>query len=143
NMPGAGSNRAAAYVYSVAAKDGTAIGAIFPGTILQPLIGDAPASLDPSRFNYLGSANADQYVCYVRADAPVKKFEDAMERELIVGASNEGATTRDLPALMNSVLGTKFRIVTGYAGSREITLALERGEVQGACGIGWTAIATL
>ena len=59
---------------------------------------------------------------------------------MIVGASNPGATTYDLPLLLNSVLGTKFRIVTGYPGSREITLALERGEVQGACGIGWTGI---
>jgi tripartite-type tricarboxylate transporter receptor subunit TctC len=143
NMPGAASNRAAAYVYSVAPKDGTAVGAIFPGTILQPLIGDVQVQHDPSKFIYLGSANSDQYVCYARADAPVKKFEDALTRELILGASNEGATTRDLPALLNEVLGTKFRIVTGYAGSREITLALERGEVQGACGLGWTGITTL
>jgi tripartite-type tricarboxylate transporter receptor subunit TctC len=143
NMPGAGSFRAAAYVYAVAPKDGTAIGAIFPGAILQPLIGDAQVPHDPSKFVYLGSANSDQYVCFVRADAPVKKFEDVFNRELIVGASNDGATTRDLPALLNSVLGTKFRIVTGYAGSREITLALERGEVQGTCGLGWTGIATL
>jgi len=62
---------------------------------------------------------------------------------LIVGASNEGATTRDLPTLLNNVLGTKFRIVTGYAGSREITLALERNEVQGTCGVGWTGIVTI
>ena len=74
------------------------------------------------------------------ADAPVKTFKDVLTQELIVGASNPGATTYDLPLLLNSVLGTKFRIVTGYPGSREITLALERGEVQGACGIGWTGI---
>ena len=67
-------------------------------------------------------------------------FKDVFTQELIVGASNPGATTYDLPLLLNNVLGTKFRIVTGYPGSREITLALERGEVQGACGIGWTGI---
>ncbi len=143
NMPGAASNRTAAYVYSVAPKDGTVIGAIFPGAILQPLIGDVQVQHDPSKFSYLGSVNSDQYVCYARADAPVKKFEDALTRELILGASNDGATTRDLPALLNDVLGTKFRIVTGYAGSREIALALERGEVQGTCGVGWTGITTL
>jgi hypothetical protein len=76
----------------------------------------------------------------VRSDAPVKTFKDVLTTELIVGASNPGATTYDLPLLLNSVLGARFRIVTGYPGSREITLALDRGEVQGACGIGWTGI---
>src|SRR4029077_14500925 len=69
NMSGAGGNRAAAYVYGVAPKDGTSIGAIFPGAVMQPLIGDAQVPYDPSKFIYLGSANSDIYVCYVRADA--------------------------------------------------------------------------
>ena len=140
NMSGAGSNRAAGYIYSVAPKDGTAIGAIFPGAVLQPLLSDVPVPHDPSKLIYLGSANSDVYVCYVRSDAPVKTFKDVLTTELIVGASNPGATTYDLPLLLNNVLGAKFKIVTGYPGSREITLALERGEVQGACGIGWTGI---
>ena len=143
NMSGAGSNRAAGYIYSVAPKDGTAIGAIFPGAVLQPLLSEQPVPHDPSKFVYLGSANSDVYVCYVRSDAPVKTFKDVLDKELIVGASNPGATTYDLPLLLNSVLGAKFKIVTGYPGSREITLALERGEVQGACGIGWTGIETM
>jgi tripartite-type tricarboxylate transporter receptor subunit TctC len=143
NMSGAGSNRAAGYIYSVAPKDGTAIGAIFPGAVLQPLLSDVAVSHDPSKLVYLGSANSDVYVCYVRSDAPVKTFKDMLAKELIIGASNPGATTYDLALLLNSILGTRFRIVTGYPGSREITLALERGEVQGACGLGWTAIETL
>jgi len=143
NMSGAGSNRAAAYIYNVAPKDGTAIGAIFPGAVLQPLIGDAKLQHDPSKFVYLGNANSDVYVCFVRADAPVKKFEDLLTKELIVGASNPGATTYDLPQLLNSVLGARFKIVTGYPGSREMLLAMERGETQGTCGIGWTGIETM
>ena len=140
NMSGAGSNRAAGYIYSVAPKDGTAAAAIFPGAVLQPLLSDVPVSHDPNKLIYLGSANSDVYVCYVRSDAAVQAYKDVLTKELIIGASNPGATTYDLPLLLNSVLGTKFRIVTGYPGSREITLALERGEVQGACGIGWTGI---
>jgi len=140
NMSGAGSNRAAGYIYSVAPKDGTAAAAIFPGAVLQPLLSEQPVPHDPSKLVYLGSANSDVYVCYERTDAAVKTFKDVFTQELIVGASNPGATTYDLPLLLNNVLGTKFRIVTGYPGSREITLALERGEVQGACGIGWTGI---
>jgi tripartite-type tricarboxylate transporter receptor subunit TctC len=140
NMSGAGSNRAAGYIYAVAPKDGTAIGAIFPGAVLQPLLSEVPVPHDPSKLVYLGSANSDVYVCYVRSDAAVKTFKDLLTTELIVGASNPGATTYDLPLLLNSIVGTKFKIVTGYPGSREITLALDRGEVQGACGIGWTGI---
>src|SRR5262245_1673878 len=143
NMSGAGSNRAAAYIYSVAPKDGTAIGAIFPGAVIQPLVSDVKLQHDPSKFVYLGNANSDVYVCFVRSDAPVKTFADVLTQELIVGASNPGATTYDLPLLLNSVLGARFRIVTGYPGSREITLALERGELQGTCGIGWTGIETM
>ena len=142
NMSGAGSNRAAGYIYSVAPKDGTAIGAIFPGAILQPLLGGAPVQHEPAKFLYLGNANSDVYVCFVRADAPVKTFQDMLSTELIVGASGDGATTRDFPMMLNNVLGTKFKLVMGYPGSREITLAMERGEVQGVCGIGWTGIET-
>jgi tripartite-type tricarboxylate transporter receptor subunit TctC len=143
NMSGAGSNRAAGYIYSVAPKDGTSIGAIFPGAVLQPLLSTVPVPHDPSKLIYLGSANSDVYVCYIRSDAPVKTFKDLLDKELIIGASNPGATTYDLPLLLNNILGTKFKIVTGYPGSREITVALERGEVQGACGLGWTGIETL
>jgi tripartite-type tricarboxylate transporter receptor subunit TctC len=143
NMPGAGSNKAAGYIYSVAPKDGTAIGAIFPGAILQPLLGDAAVQHQPSKFIYLGSANSDVYHCFLRTDAPAKSFREVLAREVVVGASNQGGTTRDLPAMMNNLAGAKFRIVTGYAGSKEIALAVERNEVNGACGIGWTGFTTL
>jgi tripartite-type tricarboxylate transporter receptor subunit TctC len=143
NMSGAGSNRAAGYIYSVAPKDGTAMAAIFPGAVLQPLLSDVHVPQDPNKLIYIGSANNDVYVCFVRTDAPVKSFKDVFTKELIVGASNPGATTYDLPLLLNNVIGTKFKIVTGYPGSQEISLALERGEVQGACGIGWTGIEAL
>ena len=119
---------------------GTATAAIFPGAVLQPLLSDVPVPHDPNKLIYLGSANSDVYVCFVRADAPVKTFQDTLSTELIVGASSDGATTRDFPIMLNNVLGTKFKLVMGYPGSREITLAMERGEVQGVCGIGWTGI---
>jgi tripartite-type tricarboxylate transporter receptor subunit TctC len=140
NMPGAGGNKAAGYVYSVAPKDGTAIGALFPGGILAPLLGDTAIQHDPAKFVFVGSANSDVYTCVVRADTPIMSFKDAFTQEVIVGASNEGGTTRDMPTLSNNVLGTKFRIVTGYAGTREITLAVERKETHGLCGFGYTSL---
>jgi tripartite-type tricarboxylate transporter receptor subunit TctC len=141
NMPGAVSNKLAGFMYTVAPKDGTAIGAIFSGAILQPLIGDAPAQHDPSKFVYLGNANNEVFICIARPDAPAKTFRDTFTQELIVGASNEGGSTRDFTAMLNNVLGTRLRIVTGYAGSNEIMLAIERNEVQGACGVGWSSVA--
>jgi tripartite-type tricarboxylate transporter receptor subunit TctC len=140
NMPGAGSNKLSGFIYTVAPKDGTAIGAIFPGAVLAPLLADAPLQHDPSKLLYIGSANSDVYTCVARTDAPVKTFQDLFAREVIVGATNDGGTTRDMPSLSNNVLGTKFRIVSGYAGTKEITLALERKEVDGLCGFGWTSI---
>jgi tripartite-type tricarboxylate transporter receptor subunit TctC len=140
NMPGAGSNKLASFMYSVAPKDGTAIGAIFSGAILQPLIGDAPTQHDPSKFIYLGNANNEIFVCIARTDAPAKTFAETLSRELIIGATNEGGPTRDFPAMLINLLGAKLRIVTGYAGSNEIILAMERNEVQGTCGVGWSSI---
>jgi tripartite-type tricarboxylate transporter receptor subunit TctC len=140
NMPGAGSNKAASYLYSVAPKDGTAISALFPGAILAPLLTDTAIQHDPAKFIFVGSANSDVYTCVVRADTPITSFKDAFTQEIIVGASNEGGTTRDMPTLSNNVLGTKFRVVTGYSGTREITLAVERRETHGLCGFGYTSL---
>jgi tripartite-type tricarboxylate transporter receptor subunit TctC len=140
NMPGAGSNKLAAYMYTIAPKDGTAVGAIFSGAILQPLLGD-PVQHDPSKFIYLGNANTEVFLCVARTDAPVQTFKDALARELIVGATNEGGSSRDFTAMLDNLLGAKLRIVTGYPGSNEMLLALERNEVQGVCGLGWSSIA--
>jgi tripartite-type tricarboxylate transporter receptor subunit TctC len=140
NMPGAGSNKLAGYIYSVAPKDGTAVGAIFSGAILQPLLGDSVAH-DPSKLIYLGNANNEVFLCIARTDAPVQSFKDALTSELIVGATNEGGSSRDFTAMLDNLLGAKLRIVTGYPGSNEIVLAIERNEVQGACGLGWSSVA--
>jgi len=139
NMPGAGSNKAAGYIYAVAPKDGTAIGAIFSGAIVQPLFGDS-VQHDPSKLIYVGNANIEVFLCLARADAPVKTFREALDKELIIGSTNEGGSTRDFAAMLNNILGTKFRLVTGYPGSNEIILAIERNEVQGVCGVGWSSV---
>src|SRR5215475_8756920 len=80
NMPGAGSNKLTGYIYSVAPKDGTAIGAIFSGAIMQPLFGD-PVQHDPSKLIYVGNANIEVFLCLARTDAPVKTFPDALNSE--------------------------------------------------------------
>ena len=140
NMPGAGSNRLAGYIYSVAPKDGTEFALIFPGAVLDPLIGTQQVQDDPSKLIYLGSANIEAFTCFVRTDSPVKTFKDAMKTQVLLAASAAGGASRDMPALDNNLLGTKFRVVSGYPGSREMNLAIEQGEVQGACGIGLSSI---
>ncbi len=144
NMPGAGGNVAAAHIANVAAKDGTAIGAIFMGTVVEPLFTTTKrATHHPTKFHYIGSANTDYYVCLVRGDAQVKKFEDLTDTELVVGGSAGGASTRDFPLMLRNVLGAKFKIVAGYPGTREINLAIQRDEVQGGCGQTWSSVTSL
>ena len=139
NMPGAGSNTAGYYIYKVAPKDGTVIGSIFGGAILEPLIGTTSVQHDPSKFHYLGSANDDVYVCLARKDAPPQTFAETLEKEIIMGASMASSSS-DFSALLKNVIGAKFRIVLGYTGSRNIMLATEKNEVQGACGFAWPSI---
>jgi tripartite-type tricarboxylate transporter receptor subunit TctC len=142
NIPGAGSNKAASYVALQAPKDGTAIGAVQAGAILQPLLFEQPVPHDPAKFIMLGSANRSFYLCLARSDAPVKTFAELFDRELIVGTSSEGATLRDFPVMLMNVLGLKLRLIGGYSGSRDVMLALQRNEVQGMCGMDWSSLAT-
>jgi tripartite-type tricarboxylate transporter receptor subunit TctC len=138
NMPGAGSHVAAAHIYNIAPKDGTVIGALQSTMVFEPLLAARSFNHDPTKFNYLGSANDDVYVCIARADAAVKSFKDLLSQELIIGAS-PASSLSDNPAFLNGAIGTKFKIVNGYPGSREITVAIERNEVQGACGLSYSS----
>ncbi|MBM3607271.1 MAG: hypothetical protein FJX29_02290 [Alphaproteobacteria bacterium] len=139
NMPGAGGNIAANYVYNVAEKDGTVMGAVGAGSAMDRLIGDrGRVKFDPLKINYIGSANAEVFVCVVRSDSPIKNFEQVFEQELALGSS--GGTTRDMPLLLKNALGAKIRLFSGYKGTNEMALAVERNEIQGLCGFGWTSI---
>ena len=146
NMSGAASNSAAAQIYNVSPKDGTVIGALQNSAVLDALLdmslgGDAKRLRhDATKFIHIGSATIDHYVCIARADAAVKSFKDLLAQELIIGASQPGTSTRDYPAMLNSMTGAKIRLVSGYPGTREITLAIEKGEVQGLCGFSWSSL---
>ncbi|MGH7091489.1 MAG: hypothetical protein ACREFQ_21570, partial [Stellaceae bacterium] len=111
-----------------------------PGAIMEPLIGDKKLAHDPRKFNYLGSANNEVDVCIARADAPAKTFKDVFTTPMRIAASAAGGSTRDFPAALDNILGAKFKLVLGYPGSREMMLAIEQGEVAGACGIGVSSI---
>jgi tripartite-type tricarboxylate transporter receptor subunit TctC len=141
NMPGAGSNIAAAYVARVALKDGTFIAAPFAAQPLGPLLEDAgDLKYDPSKVNYLGTAMSDVFLCMVKPDAPATNFNDMFSREVIMGGTAESGSTGYLPLVLNNVLGTKFKVVFGYPGTREITMAMQKGEVHGMCGMNWSSM---
>jgi tripartite-type tricarboxylate transporter receptor subunit TctC len=141
NMPGAGSNRAAAYVARVAPKDGTFIAAPYATQPLGPILEDAAdLNYDPGRMNYLGTALSDEYLCIVRPDAPASTFDDMFKTQVIMGGTAEKGSTGYLPILLNNVLGTKFKVVFGYPGTREITLAIQKNEIQGMCGMNWSSL---
>ena len=141
NMAGAASIVATQHIAIAAPKDGSVIGAIFPGALIEQLIGDTgKVKYDARKLTQIGSANNELYVCIVRADAGVKTFDEFLKGNILIGASAAGGSTRDFPRLLTSVFGANFKIVSGYPGSNEILLAIEKGEVQGTCGVGWSTV---
>ncbi len=141
NMPGAGSGTAAASLFRLSPKDGTVIGALFPGVIVGPLLDDRPQNLfDPNKFEYLATADSGTRVCITGPMSKVKTFEDAQKQKTVIGASAAGGSTRDYAAFHKNAAGAQFDIVTGYKGTTDILLAIERGEVDGLCGLDWTSL---
>jgi tripartite-type tricarboxylate transporter receptor subunit TctC len=140
NMEGAGSLRLANYLYSAAPRDGTVIGAISRGAAFDPLLNENGADFDASKFSWIGSANNEVSVCVALTSSGILRFDDLYTMPLTIGSTGAGDDTYQFPALLNAVLGTKFKIVTGYPGGNDVTLALERGEVQGRCGWSWSSL---
>ena len=140
NMPGAGSLVLANWLYNVAPKDGTAFGIIGRGTPFDPMLGIEAAKFDPTRFLWLGSMNNEVSVCVSWHTSGVTSYEQLLKQELVVGGTGPSADTDQFPRITNAVLGTKFRIISGYPGGNDISLAMERGEVGGRCGWSWSSV---
>ncbi len=133
NMPGAGSLAVANHIYSVAPKDGTALGIVARDATLAPLSGMAGARFDPLKMTWVGTPTTDFTACFVHRRAKVQSFEDLLKHELIVGNVGVGTGSYAYPNALNGLLGTKFKQVTGYKTSVDVVLAIERGEVDGLC----------
>jgi tripartite-type tricarboxylate transporter receptor subunit TctC len=141
NMPGAGGARATGYIYNVAPKDGSSFAAVFPGGLVEPLFSPAKADqYDPTKLFYLGSANNEVGICMMWNTSPVKTMEQALAQESVIGATAAGSPSRDFAAALINVLGVKTKVVTGYEGSKDLLLAMERGEIQGICGHLWSTV---
>jgi tripartite-type tricarboxylate transporter receptor subunit TctC len=142
NMEGGGGMRLANFLYNAAAKDGLIVGTFNRGTGFDPLFGNRSAQFEATRFNWLGSTNNEVSVCVAWHTAGIKKIEELYGKELTVGGTGASADTDQFPRVTNGVLGTKFKVITGYPGGNDIGLAMERGEVMGRCGWSYSSVKT-
>ena len=140
NMPGAGSLRLANWLANAAPRDGSVFGTIGRGTAFDPVLGQPGAQFTASDFTWLGSMNQEVSVCVSWHDSGVATFQDLLTKELLVGAVSFNDDTGQFAKVLNTVLGTKLKIVAGYPGGNDVVLAMERGEVKGRCGWSWSSV---
>ncbi len=139
-MPGAGAIVASNHVANVAPKDGATLGIVGGATILEPLFGNKFAQYDPRTLRWIGSMSTAVNLCTVWHETPVKTLEDMKTTVLVAGSTGRGSRTYDYPTALNALLGTKFKVISGYTGLTQLHPAMERGEVQSICGWGWDGI---
>jgi tripartite-type tricarboxylate transporter receptor subunit TctC len=140
NMPGAGSIKAANYIYGVAPRDGTAI-ATFGRTIpVAPLLAVAGASFDATKLTWLGSIAKDTSLCVTSVKSAIKSWDDFLKLPSAFGGEGAGADPDVYARLYKNVFGAKVKLVTGYPGTNDISLAMERGEIDGFCGLSWSTL---
>jgi tripartite-type tricarboxylate transporter receptor subunit TctC len=139
NMPGAAGITATNWAYSVAPKDGTVILATYNALLAEPLFDNPAARYDPLKLESIGSISAQQNICATWHSSPIKTIEQAKAREVTVAATGATGNSATLPNILNKVLGTKFKAIIGYS-TTESRLAVERGEVDGVCGLSYSTL---
>ncbi len=131
HMPGAGGVTAANYLYNVAPKDGTVLATFNSAASTYAVLNPDKIAFDPLQFTWLSGWNETVTVLVVLENSPAQTLSEAKEKEIIIGSVGAGSLTYMLPALLNTYVGTKFKIVTGYPGANNVYLAMEQGEVHG------------
>ena len=139
-MIGAGSLRSANYLYSVAVKDGSVFGTFSRSMGIAPLMGQA--DFDSRKFTWLGSVTDDDTTCVTWHTSPIKTWSDFLTKPAKFGGLGADADPDIWALLYKNVFGAKLQLVTGYPGTNDVTLAMERGEVDGLCGLSWSTIKT-
>jgi len=132
NMPGAGGLVATNWLYNVAPKDGTVLGQIQRQIPLMQILGESGTQFETAKFNWIGSMASEATISLSRHDSAVKTAQDAMTKELIVAGSGPNSS-ENIPTVLNNVLGTKFKVISGYPSQTVGTLSVERGETGGVC----------
>ena len=133
NMPGSGGLQATNYIYSLASKDGLELGALNRLVPTWSIMGYRGAKFDAAQFGWLGSPASDTNLCIVTRRAPVQNVDDLMSKEVVVGTDGVGSGMHIYPTALNSILGTRFKIIGGYKDTGDVILAIDRGEVHGLC----------
>jgi tripartite-type tricarboxylate transporter receptor subunit TctC len=140
NMPAAAGLAAANALYNASDRDGATIAALTNGVAMDPLFGHPGARYDALALNWLGSIGKLQNVCATWFQSPVKTIASAREREVTVAAAGASSNTAIVPKVLNALLGTKFKLIAGYDAGAGLTMALERGETEGICGLSWSTM---
>ena len=141
NMPGGGGREVMNYIAAVAQRDGSAIAVTQHDVPFDPLLnGGEAARFDAPSLTWIGSMNSEVSLCVSWAAVPVRALADLRSRPLIVGSSGPDSASAIRARLLNRIAGTRLKLVEGYPGSTEIHLAMERGEVEGRCGLAWDSI---
>src|SRR3954471_4240750 len=143
NAPGAGSMRAANTLYNVAPKDGSTFGMFGRGIALEPLIGTSPAQFEATKFTWLGSGADEAAVVVIRAEAGIKTWADMLSKPFTVGGEGTGSDPDVYALMLKNVFGVKLKLVSGYPGTTEMALAIERGEVDGRASWSWSSLKSL
>jgi tripartite-type tricarboxylate transporter receptor subunit TctC len=143
NMPGAGSLKLANYLYNAAPKDGATIGIFSRGMAMEPLIGASNTQFDSSKFGWLGSGTNEVSVFVVWHTAPIKTFADMLTTPFTVGGEGSGSDPDIYALLLKNAFGAKLKLISGYPGTAEVALALERGEVDSRASWSWSSLKTL
>jgi tripartite-type tricarboxylate transporter receptor subunit TctC len=140
NMPGAGSAKAAQFISTMAPKDGTAIAGLMPGAIIGPLLDDrAEAQFDPTKVHFVGTANSGTRICVTLKGSKPATFEDALTQKAKFGGASTNDSTYEYGYLLKHTAGARFDVVSGYRGTPDMALAVERGELDGVCGWDWSS----
>jgi tripartite-type tricarboxylate transporter receptor subunit TctC len=135
NRPGAGSLTAANQVFNVSPRDGTVIGVFNRSIPTEPLLGNsAAAKFDATKFTWIGNVGSEVSVCVTTRQTGAKTWSDMIGKSMSFAATSTSADTGVYPLVINNMFGAKLKLVTGYPGGADMTLALERGEVDGRCG---------
>ena len=140
NMPGAGSLAAANHIYNIAPKDGTVFGTTHRFVPIMPLLDMDGAKFDASKFTYIGSSDKEIGLCVAWHASGFKSFADVQKKEMIVGTTGAGAQLTTFYAALANVAGAKLKVISGYKSSRDLNLAMEKGEIQGRCGASYGSL---
>jgi tripartite-type tricarboxylate transporter receptor subunit TctC len=141
NMPGASGRRLINFMINVAPKDGSAIATIQRGVPFEPLMGEG--QFDVEKIAWIGNANNETNVCMAWHASPVRSIDDVRTRGMVVGSSGPASTDSIYPNVLNALHGMKIKVVEGYKSATETHIAMERGEVDGRCGISFDTLQAL